>query len=94
MDIPAEHIEGTDRGDVRFYGLSTCGWCRKTRELLNSLGVDYYKVEVDLLEKEDKDRAVAEVKKHNPECSFPTLVIDGDKCIVGFDRSEIEKVLG
>lgn len=94
MDIPSEHIEGKDKGDVRFYGLSTCGWCRKTRELLNALGVDYYKVDVDLLEKENKDRAVEAVKKWNPDCSFPTLIIDDAKCIVGFDKSEIKKTLG
>lgn len=93
-NIPHEHIEGKDRGDVRFYGLSTCIWCKKTRELLNKLGIDYYRVDVDLLEKPDKDRAVEEVKKYNPECSFPTIVINGDQCIVGYDRDAIEKTLG
>lgn len=94
MEIPSEHIDGKDKGDVRFYGLSTCIWCKKTRELLNKLGIDYYRVDVDLLEKSDKDRAVDEVKKYNPECSFPTLVINSDQCIVGYDRDAIEKALG
>lgn len=93
-DIPSEHIQGEDKGDIRFYGLSTCIWCKKTRELLNKLGVDYYKVEVDLLEKADKDMAMDEVRKHNPDCSFPTLVINNDQCIVGYDESAIKRALG
>jgi len=31
------------------YALSTCVWCKKTKELLASLGVDHSYVFVDLL---------------------------------------------
>lgn len=94
MTVTEEHIEGENRGDVRLYALSTCIWCRKTRELLNELGVDYHKVEVDLLEREEKDEAMEEVKKWNPDCSFPTLVINGQQCIVGYKPDDIREALG
>jgi glutaredoxin-like protein NrdH len=89
----AEHVEGENKGKIMLYALSTCGWCRKTKELLNELGVDYEYIYVDLLEDEDEDTAMDQVKKWNPRLSFPTLVID-DKCIVGFKEDEIREALG
>ena len=91
--LQAEHVEGENKGKIMLYALSTCGWCRKTKELLNELGVEYEYIYVDLLEDEDEDTAMDEVKKWNPRLSFPTLVID-DKCIVGFKEDEIREVLG
>jgi len=57
--------------------------------LLNSLGVDYNYVDVDLLDEEDKERAEEEVKKWNPLCSFPTLVINDEESVTGYDEEEI-----
>jgi len=91
--LQVEHVEGENKGKIMLYALSTCGWCRKTKELLNELGVEYEYIYVDLLEDEDEDTAMDEVKKWNPRLSFPTLVID-DKCIVGFKEDEIRETLG
>ena len=91
--LQVEHVEGKNKGKIMLYALSTCGWCRKTKELLNELGVEYEYIYVDLLEDEDEDTAMEEVKKWNPGRSFPTLVID-DKCIVGFKEDEIREALG
>ncbi|MFQ5905703.1 MAG: glutaredoxin family protein [bacterium] len=44
-----EHVEGKKKGDVLLYALSTCGWCRKTKRLLEKLRVEYDYVYVDLL---------------------------------------------
>ena len=48
-----EHVEGEDRGDVMLYALSTCGWCKKTKALLQELGVAYKYVDVDQLDLEE-----------------------------------------
>jgi len=90
MDI--QHVGGKNMGDVLLYALSTCGWCRKTRELIESLGAEYRYVYVDLLEKEDMDEAVGLIKELNPALSFPTAVIPG-VVIVGFREEEIRKAL-
>lgn len=86
-----KHVEGTKRGDITLYALSTCAWCKKTKGLLDKLKADYYYVDVDLLADADKEKAVKEISKWNPEGSFPTLVIDNKSCIVGFD---VEKIKG
>jgi len=84
------HVSGKSKGKIILYALSTCVWCRRTKQLLEQLGVDYHYVDVDLLEGEEKTTATEEVKNLNPRCSFPTLAIDG-KCIVGFDEQKIRE---
>jgi glutaredoxin len=88
------HVAGRKKGQVMLYALSTCGWCKKTKALLNELGVEYDFTDVDLLKGAEQDAVVKEVMKYNPDCNFPTLVIDAKKCIVGFKEDEIREALG
>jgi glutaredoxin-like protein NrdH len=48
---------------------------------------------VDLLSGSEKDAAVKKLEKWNPRCSFPTIVINEEKCIVGFKEDEIKEAL-
>jgi glutaredoxin len=75
------------------YALSTCGWCRKTRQLLEELGVAYDYEYVDLLTGQEQKSSIEIVTKWNPACNFPTMVIDNKKCIVGFKETEIKEAL-
>ena len=88
-----EHVEGKDAGRVMLYTLSTCVWCKKTKALLKELGVAYDYIDVDLLSGSEEDEVVKEITKFNPDCNFPTMVINGKKCIVGFKKDEIREVL-
>ena len=88
-----EHVKGEKAGNIKLYALSTCPWCRKTKKLLDDLGVEYEFADVDLLTGEDRTQAMSVVKKWNPGASFPTLVIDDNKCIVGYKENEIRDVL-
>ena len=88
-----QHVSGVKKGKVMLYALSTCPWCRKTKALLNNLRVDYTYVDVDLLSSDDREEALEEVRKWNPPCSFPTLVINDNKCIVGFKEDETREAL-
>ena len=89
-----EHVEGENRGKILLYALSTCGWCRKTKEFLNDLGVEYDFIYVDNLEDDDRDNTMEEVQKWNPRCSFPTIVIKDKDCIVGYKEDQIKEALG
>lgn len=88
-----EHVAGKNAGKIMLYALSTCGWCRKTKQLLSDMGVAYDFVDVDLLQGKEREETIETVKKWNPACSFPTLVINDNKCIVGFDENNIRKEL-
>jgi len=92
MDV--EHIDGEDRGKVMLYALSTCVWCKKTKRLLDNLGVSYDYIYVDLLDGDEKQAVREKVMVHNPACSFPTLVLNDEKCIVGFKADQIRENLG
>ena len=78
---------------VKMYSLSTCSHCKATKKLLNDCEVKYEFQDVDLLQGEERAAILEEVRKWNPNCSFPTIII-GDKVIVGFKEKEIREVLG
>ena len=89
MTIEVKHVEGKDKGNVKLYALSTCIWCGKTKKLLSDLDVKYDCIDVDLLNYEDQQEVLKEIKKFNPAGGFPTMVINDKDCIVGFDEEKI-----
>jgi len=91
--MAVEHVPGRKGPPIMLYALSTCIWCRKTRQLLENLGVEYDYLYVDQLQGSERQEAIDTVKKWNPACSFPTLVIDNKKCIAGYQEDEIKKAL-
>ncbi|MHB0867175.1 MAG: glutaredoxin family protein [Thermoleophilia bacterium] len=93
MTVPAQHVSGKSKGELRLYALSTCAWCRKTRQLLDELGVEYDLVEVDLVDAQYKDEVMDEVKNWNPDSTFPILVFDNHSCIIGYQADQIRERL-
>jgi len=78
---------------VKMYTLSTCSHCKATKKLLNDCAFKYEFTDVDLLSGEERAAVIADVRKLNPQCSFPTIII-GDKVIVGFNEKLIREALG
>jgi len=87
------HVSGKEKAGIRLYALSTCVWCRRTRKLLDDLGVAYEYVYVDLLEGEKKEAIVKQLEKWNPDSSFPTIVLNEKDCIIGFKEDRIREAL-
>ena len=87
-------VPGKNVGSVKLYALSTCGWCQKTKKILNEMGVAYEYEDVDQLYGDERDKAVEEITKWNSSRSFPTIVIDNKRCIVGYREDEIKETLG
>ena len=78
---------------VKIFSLSTCSHCKATKKFLGDCTIQYDFVDVDLLQGEERAAILEEVKKFNPKCSFPTVII-GDKVIVGYKEKEIKEALG
>ena len=78
---------------VMIYTLSTCSHCKSTKKLLDECTIQYEFIDVDLLEGEKRKAILEDIKKVNPRCYFPTIII-GDKVIVGFKENEIKEALG
>jgi len=81
-------------GNVVLFALSTCVWCKKTRNLLDSLDIDYTYIYVDLLDREDQAQVEKDIYAVSSQVTFPTIVINGKTVITGFDEQKIIKELG
>jgi len=86
-------VKGKNKGKIQLYGLSTCIWCKKTKKLLDKIGCQYEYIFIDLLDEKNRENALKEVKKWNPRSSFPTVVINNKKCIIGFKEDELKEAL-
>jgi glutaredoxin-like protein NrdH len=78
--------------DIILYSLTTCIFCKRTKEFLDECGAKYECVLVDQLQGDEHKKVVEDIKKVNPKLSFPTLVIDGE-AIIGFKQDQIEEAL-
>ena len=78
---------------VKLYTLSTCSHCKAAKKFLADHGVAYHCRDVDLLSGDERKQTIEEVKKYNPACSFPTILIGG-RVIVGFNEAAIREALG
>ncbi len=85
-------VDGKDCGDVVLYALSTCRWCKMTKQLLEDLDVGYRYVFVDLLDKDSKAKAQEQMRRHDRSGSFPMIVVDGKDVIIGYNEEQIQKV--
>ena len=78
---------------VKIFSLSTCSHCKATKKFLSECTIKYEFIDVDLLKGEERKAILADVKKFNPKCSFPTIII-GEKVVIGFKEGEIKEALG
>ena len=77
-----------------FYGLSTCVWCKRTRQFLENEGVQFNYVYVDLLPASERREVIQRIRQWNPQASFPTIVVDNSQHVVGYDTEKLKEVLG
>jgi glutaredoxin len=78
---------------VKMFTLSTCHHCKATKKFLGDCKIAFEFTDVDLLTGAAREAMLAEVRRYNPACSFPTIII-GDQVIVGHDEAAIKKALG
>jgi glutaredoxin-like protein NrdH len=77
-----------------FYGISTCVWCKRTRKFLEDQKVEFEFTYVDLVQGSEREAVLKEVRRWNPATSFPTIVVDDSKSVIGYRPEEIKEVLG
>lgn len=77
---------------VQLFSLSTCSHCKATKKFLSECSVKYEFVDVDCLKGEERQAIIEDIKKLNPRCSFPTIVIN-ETVIVGFQEDQIREAL-
>ena len=92
--MPITKVEGTKNNHrVFLYTLSTCGWCKKTKELLKEKGVTYEYIDVDVLKAEERKAAIEDLHKRNAPLGFPVVIIDDKQLISGYQPDKILSAL-
>jgi glutaredoxin-like protein NrdH len=94
--LPYVDISGDRRTDsLVFYSLSTCVMCRKAQAYLAEAGFAYKYLLVDKLDLPVKTALKDELsRRHEMRVTFPALVIDGQRVVLGFFRQSWEEALG
>lgn len=77
---------------AKLYGLSTCPVCKRLRDFLEKQGAEFENIDVDTLDSGEQWVVSRELKKHNPEATYPTLVVE--EVITEYDEERIKKALG
>jgi len=78
---------------VLLYALSTCAWCRLTKQFLKDNKIEYEYVDVDLCSEKDQNRVKRDILNRGGEISYPTLIIDNKILITGFRKDKIREAL-
>lgn len=87
-------VEGSNsKNKVFLYTISTCGWCKKTKELLKENNIAYEYIDLDKCSKDDQRTAIGELKEKNLPVAFPVIVINDDSVIQGFKKDDILEAL-
>ncbi|XHH08535.1 MAG: glutaredoxin family protein [Candidatus Bathyarchaeia archaeon] len=79
---------------VTLYALSTCVWCKMTKQFLNDNSIGYEFIDVDLLEDDDREKARQAIISKGASLSYPTTIVDEKVVITGFKKEQLKEALG
>ena len=79
---------------VTLYALSTCVWCKLTKQFLKDNEVEFEFVDVDLLDDEDRSKAHETISSKGGMLSYPTTIIDDKTVVTGFRKDLLKEALG
>ncbi|MGZ4850055.1 MAG: glutaredoxin family protein [Candidatus Bathyarchaeia archaeon] len=78
---------------VFVYALSTCVWCKLTKQFLNDNSIQYEFVDVDLADEKDKEKIHETILNMGGMLSYPTIIVDDKVVINGFRKDKLTEVL-
>jgi glutaredoxin-like protein NrdH len=78
---------------VTLYALSTCVWCKLTKQFLTENSVEYEYIDVDLCDEEDKQKIHETIQSKGGSLSYPTTIVDDKVVITGFRKDKLKEVL-
>jgi len=79
---------------VFLYTLSTCGWCKKTKQFLKENNVEYEYLDIDTASSEERTQAIEEMKARKVRLGFPIIIIGDQTLIIGYKPDKIREALG
>ena len=78
---------------VIVYALSTCPWCRKTKQFLKDNKIAFEFVDYDLAKEKEQEKILSEMKRLGGGSSSPFVII-GKEVVEGYDPERLSELLG
>jgi glutaredoxin len=93
--MPIVKVQGkNNKRRVLLYALSTCVWCKRAKKFLTDNDIEYEYVDVDSCSREEKEKVRNDILSRGARLSYPTIIVDGNSIINGFQVEKIKEVLG
>ena len=87
-------VSGTKNSHkVTLYALSTCVWCKLTKEFLTENSVEYEYIYVDLCDEDDKQKIHEIIQSKAGGLIYPTTIVDDKVVITGFRKDKLKEAL-
>jgi glutaredoxin len=77
---------------VKVYSLSTCLWCKRTKQFFEERKIQFDAVDYDKLDEAEQERLMAEMRANGGGGSFPYVCIGSD-VVQGYEPDEFERLL-
>ena len=90
VKVPGENNEH----QVLMYAISTCMWCKRTKQFLKDHNVEYTYVDVDLCSPEDRETIRHEIQNRGGRLMYPVIIVDDRIVIDGFRTEKIREAIG
>jgi len=78
---------------VLLYTLSTCAWCKLTKQFLKDNKIEYEYIDVDLCSEKDRKKARRDILEKGGELSYPAIIVDDKFLANGFVKDKIKEAL-
>ncbi len=78
---------------ILMYTISTCVWCKQTKNYLKANSIEYEYVDIDLCSEEDREKVRRDILSRGGDLNYPVIIIDDKILINGFQKDKISEVL-
>ena len=90
-----EKVPGKNqKNKVFLYALSTCAWCKMTKQFLKDNDVEFEYVDVDQSSDEDLEKIKKDILSKGGSLSYPVVIVNDKTLINGFRKDKIKETLG
>ena len=79
---------------IFMYTLSTCPWCRKTKQFFKDRNISFEYVDYDLVSEAEQEKIQKEIVKSGTQTlAFPWVKIEND-IVVGWNPERYKELMG
>jgi glutaredoxin len=87
-------VEGKNRKHkILLYAISTCGWCKRAKQNLKDLEVEYDYIDIDRCSNEDRETIRKDILSRGGRLAYPTVIVDDEVLLTGPSREKLREVL-